>query len=59
MSQTKTHPYRRLGEVEPLLIERIQRLSIEQLELLGESILDFSEGADLVSRLDELEQQEQ
>jgi Domain of unknown function (DUF4351) len=38
---------RRLGEIELSLIEKIQGLSIEQLEALGEELLDFSEVADL------------
>ncbi|WP_309242527.1 DUF4351 domain-containing protein [Limnofasciculus baicalensis] len=50
---------RRLGEVELSLINRVQRLSIEQVESLGEALLDFSEVTDLVKWLDELEQQEE
>lgn len=46
---------RRLGEVEPSLIAQIRRLSIEQLESLGEALLDFSEAADLVAWLREQE----
>lgn len=38
---------RRFGEIEPSLIERVQRLSIEQLEALAEALLDFSAVADL------------
>lgn len=38
---------RRMGEIKPSLIERIQGLSVEQLEALGEALLDFSEVADL------------
>ncbi|AFY48425.1 hypothetical protein Nos7524_2589 [Nostoc sp. PCC 7524] len=38
---------RRLGEINQSLIESIQRLSIEQLENLGEALLDFSNIADL------------
>jgi predicted transposase/invertase (TIGR01784 family) len=38
---------RRLGEIDALLIERIAGLSIEQLENLGEALLDFSSVADL------------
>lgn len=48
---------RRLGEVEPSLIAQIRRLSIEQLESLGEALLDFSEQADLVAWLEEQESQ--
>ena len=38
---------RRIGEINASLIERIQGLSIEQLENLGEALLDFSSVADL------------
>ncbi len=38
---------RRIGEIDALLIERVQGLSIEQLENLGEALLDFSSIADL------------
>ena len=38
---------RRIGEIDALLIERISGLSIEQLENLGEALLDFSSVADL------------
>lgn len=43
---------RRLGEIDASLIERIRGLSIEQLENLGEALLDFSEVADLEAWLD-------
>ncbi|MFN7414238.1 MAG: DUF4351 domain-containing protein [Dolichospermum sp.] len=39
--------HRRIGEIDALLIERITGLSIEQLENLGEALLDFSSIADL------------
>ena len=39
--------HRRIGEIDSLLIERIIGLSIEQLENLGEALLDFSSVADL------------
>ena len=39
--------HRRIGEIDALLIERITGLSIEQLESLGEALLDFSSVADL------------
>ncbi|MBF2050717.1 MAG: DUF4351 domain-containing protein [Elainella sp. C42_A2020_010] len=42
---------RRLGNLDPRLEERIRRLSYEQLENLGEALLDFSSEADLVSWL--------
>ena len=38
---------RRLGEIDSSLIERVGRLSIEQLEAFGEALLDFSEVAEL------------
>ncbi len=38
---------RRIGEIDASLIERVQGLSIEQLENLGEALLDFSSVADL------------
>ena len=38
---------RRLGNVEPEIQSRIRRLSIEQLESLGEAILDFTSTSDL------------
>jgi Domain of unknown function (DUF4351) len=38
---------RRIGEINDLLIEQIQGLSIEQLENLGEALLDFSSVLDL------------
>ena len=39
--------HRRIGEIDSLLIERITGLSIEQLENLGEALLDFSSIANL------------
>ncbi|MGH1393534.1 MAG: DUF4351 domain-containing protein [Trichormus sp.] len=44
---------RRLGEINQSLIESIQRLSIEQLENLGEALLDFSNIADLETWLNQ------
>lgn len=38
---------RRLGEIDSSTIERVQGLSIEQLEMLGEALLDFSASSDL------------
>ncbi|BAZ36713.1 hypothetical protein NIES4101_26330 (plasmid) [Calothrix sp. NIES-4101] len=38
---------RRIGSIDASLIERVRGLSIEQLENLGEALLDFSEVADL------------
>ncbi|MFN6463452.1 MAG: DUF4351 domain-containing protein [Nostoc sp. DedVER02] len=44
---------RRIGEIDTSLIERIQGLSIEQLENLGEALLDFSRVADLETWLNQ------
>jgi hypothetical protein len=38
---------RRIGDIDASLIEQVQGLSIEQLENLGEALLDFSSIADL------------
>ncbi|MBK1989636.1 DUF4351 domain-containing protein [Sphaerospermopsis aphanizomenoides BCCUSP55] len=38
---------RRIGEIDSSLIQRIQTLSVEQLEDLGEALLDFGSVADL------------
>lgn len=43
---------RKLGELSPVLQERVQQLSIEQLESLGEALLDFSSQQDLQSWLE-------
>ncbi len=43
---------RRLGAVDLLLQDRIQRLSLTQLEDLGEALLDFDRAADLAAWLD-------
>jgi hypothetical protein len=42
-----------IGEIDASLIERIQVLSIEQLENLGEALLDFSSVADLETWLNQ------
>ena len=44
---------RRIGEINPSLIERIKGLSIEQLENLGEALLNFSSVADLETWLNQ------
>ena len=44
---------RRFGEIDSLIIERLQVLSTEQLEGLGEEFLDFSNVADLVAWLEQ------
>ncbi|MEH2213956.1 DUF4351 domain-containing protein [Nostoc sp.] len=42
-----------IGKIDASLIERIQGLSIEQLENLGEALLDFSSVADLETWLNQ------
>ncbi len=44
---------RSFGEIDATLIEQVKRLSIEQLEELGEALLDFSELADLEAWLNQ------
>ncbi|MEH2196387.1 MAG: DUF4351 domain-containing protein [Nostoc sp.] len=44
---------RQIGEINSSLIERIKGLSIEQLENLGEALLDFSSVADLETWLNQ------
>ncbi|MEH1852745.1 MAG: DUF4351 domain-containing protein [Nostoc sp.] len=43
---------RRFVDIDGLLIEQVKNLSAEQLEELGEDLLDFSEVADLVAWLE-------
>ena len=43
----------RIGEIELSLIERVRGLSVEQLEALGEALLDFSAVADLEAWLNQ------
>jgi hypothetical protein len=43
---------RRYGEIDSSLVEQVRGLSIEQLEALGEALLDFSEISDLEAWLD-------
>mgnify|MGYP000499714909 CR=1 FL=1 len=47
---------RRFGSLDPLVQERLQRLSVPQLEELGEVLLDFSAVSDLAAWLDVQEQ---
>jgi predicted transposase YdaD len=49
---------RRFGEVDPQLQERVQGLSIPQLEELSLALLDFEAVTDLVTWLDEHQPQE-
>ena len=44
---------RRIGEISPLLIAQIQKLPIEQIESLGEALLDFSKLDDLETWLNQ------
>ncbi|NMG20163.1 DUF4351 domain-containing protein [Brasilonema bromeliae] len=46
---------RRFGEIDSSLIERVRELSIEQLEALGEALLDFSALTDLEAWLTQQE----
>ncbi len=46
---------RRFGEIDSLIIERIQVLSTEQLEALGEEFLDFTQVSDLLNWLNQQE----
>lgn len=46
---------RRFGEIDASIIERIQVLSTEQLEILGEESIDFSDISDLVVLLEQQE----
>ncbi|WP_083782460.1 DUF4351 domain-containing protein [Nostoc punctiforme] len=47
---------RRFGDIAGSLGEQVRNLSAEQLENLGEDLLDFSEVADLVAWLEQQEQ---
>lgn len=44
---------RRISDVTPQLRSQIQSLSLDQIETLGEALLDFAEPADLVKWLQE------
>ncbi len=44
---------RRFGEIDASLIEQVRELSVEQLEGLGEALLDFSVVADLEAWLNQ------
>jgi predicted transposase YdaD len=44
---------RRVGDIDESLVEQIRNLSAEQLENLGEALLDFSEITDLVAWLEQ------
>lgn len=44
---------RRFSDIDASLVEQVRNLSAEQLENLGEELLDFSEIADLVAWLEQ------
>ena len=44
---------RRIGSIAPETTEQIQTLSVEELEDLGEALLDFSEASDLTNWLND------
>jgi predicted transposase YdaD len=44
---------RRIGEINSELIAKIQKLSLEKLEMLGEELLDFTKLDDLESWLNQ------
>ena len=46
---------RRLGEISSTLSQQIRELSLEQLETLGEALLDFTSLTDLTAWLSEIE----
>jgi predicted transposase YdaD len=46
---------RRFGEIDLPIKQSIQKLSIPQLELLGESLLDFSKLQDLLNWLEKID----
>jgi len=43
---------RRVGELSPQVREKVEKLSLEQLENLGEALLDFNSMGDLQAWLD-------
>ncbi|BBD67179.1 hypothetical protein NIES4072_55280 [Nostoc commune NIES-4072] len=53
LKYTKRLLNRRFGEIDSLIIERLQVLSTEKLEGLGEEFLDFSNVSDLVAWLEQ------
>lgn len=46
--------HRQLGELPPEVHQQVEVLSVEQLESLGEAVLDFEQIADLVAWLAEV-----
>jgi predicted transposase/invertase (TIGR01784 family) len=45
--------HKRFGEIDSVITERLQVLSLEQLESLGEALLSFSNASDLVAWLEQ------
>jgi Domain of unknown function (DUF4351) len=43
---------RKFGEIEPGIRSQVNSLTLDRLEVLGESLLDFTQMSDLVSWLD-------
>lgn len=43
---------RRFGDIDASIVEQVRNLSAEELENLGEALLDFSEVTDLVAWLE-------
>ncbi|MFO5475504.1 MAG: DUF4351 domain-containing protein, partial [Dolichospermum sp.] len=43
---------RRVGEIDSLLIQKVQELTVEKLEELGEALLDFTSVTDLETWLE-------
>ena len=46
---------RRFGEMDSSIVERIRVLSTEQLEVLGEELIDFSAISELIALLEQQE----
>lgn len=46
---------RRFGEIDSSIVERIRVLSTEQLEVLGEELIDFSAISELIALLEQQE----
>jgi predicted transposase YdaD len=44
---------RRIGEIDSLLIQKVQELTVEKLEELGEALLDFTSVTDLETWLED------
>jgi hypothetical protein len=43
---------RKFGEIEPEIRSQVNSLTLDRLEVLGESLLDFTQMSDLVNWLD-------